>query len=286
MPTKLFKVNIYDVETTYTGTNQPTELRDAIRTADVQLLGDREKNINGKIRRLDHSQQRDDMFLLNFVTFQYSGPGRVRRQQPTAAIALRPDESFAPETAMLYDHSSNLALVESAQGSMGPSAIVRYFEEFADRGTTYTMIPRVDNDAAARARRHQTIRNLKMRVALGPITDLDREAGIDPVKAFGTGYGAGYINIEMQVERARDRSLTLETVQKLISHFTSGMTGLPQITQLRVTGREHDDEPLELIDLVQHRQRNQLVLAIDDTTRQIHYSTRWDALLRTHQKFL
>ena len=286
MPEKLFRINIYDVEATNAGDGQVASIEDAMVKAGGQPLADREKNVNGKSRRLDAMRQQDGIILLNFVSFEYSGPGRVRRGQPTQAIALGPDESFAPETAMIYDPGRSLAFVESSVGSMGPGAIVGYIEEFADSGNTYSMIPRADLNAAARARRHQVFRNLKMRITLGPITDLDRQAGIDPVKAFGENYGAGSIDIEIKSERPRDRSLARGTVLDLLSRFTGGNRNIPQITQLQVTGREYDDDPLEVIDLIQHREKRHISLAIDAATRKIPHQTRWDALVHAHRTFV
>ena len=285
MPDKSFKVNIYDVASEHSGDDPPTQFYKAIESASGQPLAIREKNISGKGRRLDGSEQRTTIFLLNFITFEYSGPGRVRKGQPTKTIPLGPDESFAPETAMLYDSANNLAFIESSLGSMGTGSIVRYFEEFAHKGTSYSMHPRPDADAAARARRQQTIRNLKMRISLGPITDFDRTAGIDPIKAFGADYGAGYIDVEIKSERARGRSLIPQNIQRLIDHLMGSDMASPHITQLQVTGREHDEDPLEVIDLIQQRERRQLVLEIDGATRKIPHRVRWDTLINIQQAF-
>ena len=285
MPTKQFRINIFDVELEHSGTDQPTEIQEAMANCIRQSVADREESISGKVRRLESYRTQNGLFLINFVTFEYSGPGRVRRQQPIRPIILDADESFAPETAMLYDTATKLAFVESSVGSMGPGSIVRYFEQFANKGSEYIMSPRADHNAGARARRYQTIRNLKMRIALGPITDMDRAAGIDPLKAFGTGYGGGNIDIEIKSERPRGRSLIPGQVQELIAHFTGGQRDIPHITQLQVTGRENDDDPMEIIDLIQHREKRQIMLEIDATTRRVSHLARWDALLNARHVF-
>ena len=58
------------------------------------------------------------------------------------------------------------------------------------------------------------------------------------------------------------------------------------ITQLRVYGREHDDDELEIIDLIQHRERRERMLPVDDIERNIPYGERWNALLEVRQEFL
>ena len=200
-------------------------------------------------------------------------------------IALAPDEYFGPETAVLVDSVNNLAFVESTARGMGSGTIAHYFEAFA-QDTRFELVARVDYNAAVRAGRFQTVRSLKMRVSLGCITESDVAAGIDPLKAFGANHGARIMDVELKSELPKDRSLGVSGIRELISRLTGGDTTIPPITQLQVTGRQHDDDPLELIDLIQHRERRTFLLPIDSRTRRIHYPDRWDALGRIHRSFL
>lgn len=286
MPSKTLKINVYDIQLEHTGDEPETEFEDAIKNTCDLGLAERERFVGGKRRRINEYDERDGILFVNFVTFEYSGPGRVRRGQPTQAIALQADESFAPETAMLYDPESRLAFVESALGAMGPSSISDYLKEFANAGTGYSLIPRADNNAAVRARRHRIIRSLKMRVALGPVTAEDRAAGIGAIKGLGADFDAGIIDLEMKSERTRGRSLSVRPILEFISRLTGGDRLIPAVQQLQVTGKENDDDPLEVIDLIQHRERRQISLQIDATTRRIPCETRWDALARTRRGFI
>ena len=168
---------------------------------------------------------------------------------------------------------------------MGSSAIAHYFKEFANADTNYTLVPRLDDDAAARARNHQTIRKLKLRVAMGPVTDIDRAAGLSPIKAFGEGYGAGFIDIEIKAQRERGRTLSLASVWNSITPIL-GDDDENNVTQLIVTGRENDDDPLEVIDLIQHRERRARSLPVDDIARKVLHGVRWDALVEIRREFL
>ena len=168
METKPFKVNIFDVDV---GGDEPAGqplLAEAIERASRCSREDRVRNVALKDRRLEHYDRFQDGFLLNFVTFDFPGPGRVSQQAPAVPIGLRGDEFFANETAVLYDPDVNLAFVEATRNGMGAGAIADYFESFAERTTAYRLIPRLDPDATARARRQRQFRKVVMRVALGP----------------------------------------------------------------------------------------------------------------------
>ena len=89
MPEKMFRVNIYDVGLDSNSSTPPIPFHEAIISATGQSLQDREKNVNGKWRRLEAHRRNGDIFLVNFVTFEYSGPGRVRSGRPTRDIAMQ-----------------------------------------------------------------------------------------------------------------------------------------------------------------------------------------------------
>ena len=206
MPVKSFKTNIFDVvltnsnddddvQTSFDDNVGQTSLRVAIDNAISQSLSGRYRELGGKGRRLENSMQREGCYLLNFVTLEYTGPGRSDPTSAAVPFDLELDESFAHETALLYDPDEGLAFVESTQSGMGPGALATYFREFVDDGTVYQLVPRLDSEASARARRQRTIRSLTMRVSMGPITGEDNEAGVGTIKAFGSGYGAGVVDI-------------------------------------------------------------------------------------------
>lgn len=281
MPSKSFKVNIFNVETSDNG----TLFADAIDAARSRPLAGREKLIRGSRRRLDTYLRRPEGYLLNFVAFRFAGPSRVRSGDPVAAMGLGPDEFYGDDTAMLYDPDSHIAFVESTIGGMGPGAIGDYFAEFADPGTNYVLIPRLDAEATARARGFQTIRKVVMRVAMGPVTDVDRESGVGLIKGLGENFDAGTIDIEIKAQREKRRSLLPAGVWRTINAVL-GDGNRNNVTQLVVVGREDDDDRQEVIDLLQHRERRERLLPIDDAERKVYYRTRWDALIAVRQEFL
>ena len=119
-------------------------------------------------------------------------------------MGLMPDEFYGDDTAMLYDPASDIAFVESTVRGMEPRAVGDYFAEFADPDTDYVLMPRLDAEATAKARGFQTIRKL----AMGPVTDVDRESGVGLIKGLGERFDAGTIDIEIKAQRERGRSLS------------------------------------------------------------------------------
>ena len=273
MPEKTFRVKVYRVDLTGKEDAYQLPFHNAIEAAIGLPLDQRYREVNEKGRRLDDYERRDGCFLLNFVTGRYDGPGRASPQAAVAPITLAPDETFAYETAMLYDPAERMVLVEVAVGGMGASAVANYFESFANPDTNYTLVPWLDMEAAARARNHQTIRKWKLRVAMGPVTDVDRASGLGSIKAFGADYGAGFIDIEIKSQRERGRTLSLTNLWNSITHIM-GDDNENNVTQLIVTGRENDDDPMEPIDLIKHQEKRDRSLPVDAAERKILYGVR------------
>ncbi len=285
MPDKSFNVNIYDLDPPDPYGPAQTPFDTAIQGACAQPLGDRYLIVSEKGRRLEHHDRWEGYYLLNFVTFEFAGPGRSAPETQAVPMGLQPDESFAHETAVLYDPETMLVFAESARGGMGPGAIASYFGRFANRQTDYQLIPRLDDEAGKRARRHQTIRSMTMRVAIGPVTEKDREAGIGVIKSFGDDYGAELVDIEIKASRARGRTLSLGNIWRTANSILNS-SDTNNVAQLKIKGREHDDDPLETIDLLQHRERRERSLKVDDVSRKVPHELRWENLISIRQEFL
>ena len=292
MTDKLFKVKVYKVETP-----QITEdgqirfsggatLENAIKRAYAQSITDRCRSVNGKQRRLEQCRQNEEYSLLHFVTSEFTGPGRFSRDQAEAPIDLAPNESFSHGTAMLYDHQTNLAFLEAVLLGMGPGAVASYCEEFVDDMTKYQLVPRLDEDASARARRHRTIRSIEMKANLGPVTRTDRDGGYGAVQAFGNELDGGTIFVRVSVARSRKATLLIPKVWELVTHAFGSTNEDNAITGFKLNGREHDDDYLEDIDLIEHHESRERLLTVDNALRQISYENRWNALIDIRREFL
>ena len=287
MRDKTFQVNLYSVEVENLADNPTTEFNQAILNAAGQTLATREKDIRGRVRRLNDfcAEANNTLLFLNFVTASYSGMGRVRSGQPVMNIRLAPDENFAPETAILYDVTNNLALVESSQ-SMGTGAISDYFESFANAGVHYTLAIRLDEDASARARNYQSIRAVTLGATGGPVTDRDRDAGLGLMKGIVADLEGAKIVVTVTSERQKDRSLSIDAIRRIFNNLIGSPANERTVNQFIVKGREHDDDPLEVIDLFQQRQKREVKLEIDAYSRKVPLSARWDALRQFQQAYV
>ena len=199
-------------------------------------------------------------------------------------MGLGANEHYGHETAALYDPARERLFLESNPLGIGPTGIATYFKGFANQHSQYSLRPLLDEDAAARARRYQTIRGVTIRAAVGQITEADRRSGFSASKTLAEGVGAGYVNIEFAAERPRGRSLDIGGVWDALTPFLGNARG-NNIINLSVKGRENDDQPLEVIDLIQHFEKGEVSLEVDGRSRNIPHTRRWEALTRMRAEF-
>ena len=286
-----FKANIYGVtvKTRRGGVNRdadPGLFQAAVNRAMNTPRADRGKDIYKSYYRLEDTDRRDGLILLNFVTLRHLGPGRARRTGPARPMGLNADEEFAHQRAALYDHEHRLLFAEAGAPGIGPGTLSRYFKQFADRRTLFLLDPEMDRDATSRARTHQEIQSVEMRVAVGEISSEDREAGLGLTTALAQEFGGSTMDIVIKVNRQYSSTLSVDRLWGFITNITR-RTGQPNpVKKLRTKGRRHSDDPLELIDLFQHREKRERELLADDTGRNVPHEERWSALESIREEYL
>ncbi len=280
-----FRANIYEVdENDEDGT--PISFLDAIRRVCNLPREQRLVSVSGRERRLEHCDEKGGCSLLNFVTLRYAGPRRVHPPRAATRIELADDEFFGHETAMLFDPEERLAFLGTTRPGMGAGAVAQYFRELlTDRRTHFLFTPRLDAEASARWRTKQYIGSVVMRASLGSITSDDHDQGLSAIAALGQEFGAGTIEIEVKAERRAGHSLTLERIRSFIKAAKRAADD-GSIDKLRLKGRVHEDDPPELIDLIQHREQRERQLEVDGRERNIPHEVRWKALKSIHRDFV
>lgn len=89
----------------------------------------------------------------------------------------------------------------------------------------------------------------------------------------------------MSVGRGGGRSLLVERIRATIGQILDNF-GDNHVTQLKLNGREHEDDRMQLINLIEHPEKRQIDLAVDPVTRKIPHEVRWESLIEIRREFL
>ena len=282
MPEKSFTVNIYQVVVQNDDEQQLRLVDNSFDAAIVAACGSsfnhKNQDIRGKMCRLENEDRQEDYRLLNFATAAFDGPGHFRQTTRVVPFGLQQDESFAHETAMLYDPGQNLVFLESSQRGMNRVTIAHYLMKFALPKTNYELVPVLDNESASRARRYKTIRSLTIGVALPAFTKTDHEEGAGAIQGLGDRYGADSIEMKVQAIR-KGKTLSLNRLWETVD-FLLGQSGSDSVSDLTIDGREFDEDDFAIIDLIQHREKRTRMLQVDNIERKVPHTERWQALVQ------
>ena len=122
-----------------------------------------------------------------------------------------------------------------------------------------------------------------MRVALPPAGEVDQTTGLGPIAAFGENFGAGVMDISINAKLEKTGNLITSGVRNLIESILKSDDD--NIQKFHVKAREHENDPLELIDLLQHREKRTRMLEVNPETRNIAVEERWSALREIHSEY-
>lgn len=285
MPDKEFKAGVHDVMVE--GQPMTLQSQDRFKAAiqAVAQLGTDARWLpwTDKPRRMESHRLHRSLHLMNFVTAEFAGPGRTGQSVPVSPIGLGEGEYFAHETAALYDPAQGILLLESGIGGMGPGAIKTYFRQF-DPTCIITLPRRIDSDAATKARRFQVIRRLHLQVSMGPVSEVERRLGTEVLQSLGEGYHAQLIDVVLRCGRTRDATLSSGRIRATIDAVIQNSSD-QNYESCKVYGKEDEDEPLELIDLIAQPLKSTRNLSVDSDTRKIVHEDKWDALINMHTEF-
>lgn len=121
--------------------------------ADVLKLVHAEKKLDKRIRlinraelRIDSIELRDGVWFLDFVKFrQTQGPGRGKKKAKTEGFEFKRGESFAEETAALYDPATNYMLVQYNHSGVRAGSIAQYLSDYDGASANiYSLNPKYD----------------------------------------------------------------------------------------------------------------------------------------------
>ena len=277
-----FRANIFEVEDTEESGRKPFDA--ALRVAASLPTPRPLLSFNDQDRRIEDFVERDGCCLVNFVTLRAPGPGKASRHTPTTSIGLTPQESFSHETAMLFDPDTQLVFLEGRRPGMGPGAVGQYVARFGDaHSDRYHLVPLLDEEARSRALRNNQIRSFEFKAAVGP--DMGMDDQLDSVTSFSNALGGRTVNIQITAARGRDSSLDTESVLSIARNILRA-PNRDRVERIRLKGRISEDDPLEVIDLIQQREFGERELEIDPDTRTIPIEARWDALMSIRRNFV
>ena len=178
----------------------------------------------------------------------------------------------------------SLVFMESLRGALAQEQLLGILGDFVVMDIIYSD-PR--GRRRCRSQGQASSNNTQNQFARGYGANLRRRQAGGHWRYVGSGQRVrGWVNRRRhQAERPRNSSLSLDTARNLISQLTGIDRFSTSVERVRITGRANDDDPLEIIDLFQHRERRHDQLEIDPQPEKIPHPVRWNTLREFHREY-
>lgn len=261
------------------------DLVDVLRLVHAESkLDKRIRLINRAELRIDSIELRDGVWLIDFVKFrQTQGPGRGKKKAKTEGFEFKRGESFAEETAALYDPSTKYMLVQYNHSGVRAGSIAQYLSDYdGSAANVYNLDPKYDPDTERKLQKKAIKKSLSFRIDVTQMSaqDLKNGVALEQAIAFGRDCSAGQITVELSAGGTRDNGLkgkigaTLNALQKLAGNNPAA------VQSVKLGGKESADDAVEVLDLLTERLHVELSDIKPGLDLRLPLDDRWKGLLR------
>jgi hypothetical protein len=219
----------------------------------------RNENFNNVPIRLQESHKYGRLWIGDMVRIRMTGiPPKTKLNGEQDDLDLDDDEGLGEATAFLFDPDLSILVLQRNHYAVSPGGFAHYF---AKKGTVMyiDLKPVLRLDAMARLATMRLHRRLEISVAglqnVGPLRQL-RDAGVGVSSLIDISRELNGPKVSILVSMGHEQG-SLERVMDFVrdarATFSNEARRGAHITKIVISGKEGEDEPLEIIDLIEDR---------------------------------
>lgn len=259
----------------------------------------RNREIEGYTNRIEQvefeNHNGSSIALVNFVKLRMThGPGKGSLSGPTVGFDLSATEGFAEETAALFDLDHHHLIVEYNHHGARSTMLANYLGRiFPDSNNIFEVLPCLDDQVMMKLASLETLSRFELKAApkkLGP-NDKHLLSSLNSSFDFAERVGAPTISIILGGEPGKKADLG-DQIKNLISRMTPILRRDSELERekdkvfrtVKVTGKESEEEPALLLDLIRGKVFGSHEIA-PGPDRRFPLPERWRALKRDHARW-
>lgn len=232
-------------------------LEDVLKEIRGDKIDARVRLVNSSEVRIDSIDERDGVWLMDFAKFrQTQGPGKGSRKSKVVGFDFKKGETFAEETAALFDPGTGYILIQYNHSGVRAGAISQYFSEYCQVATNdYSFKPRFDPDTERRLLKKAIKRNFSFRIDVTEMSEQDLKRGVALKDAINLGKGcsAGLVNVILAAGGPKDHGLGGAFTDMLQAVRELAANNPPAVKSVKISGKENEDAAVEVLDLLVQR---------------------------------
>ena len=262
---------------------------DVIDTILSRPLEDRMLGIDSTLRIEAGQRNSSGSWFLDFTEIRQRGPGRCSPNSPISDFDLADNEGFGEETAAYFDGSSGFIIIQYNHRGAKARSIQTYFQgvvlqiarerHLAAQAQGFNFAVVLRPGALARFNDHRHIRAIELSVSVPMVRESDRGVqSLSQVLETGAAVGATTLELKMTVGRERHGRLNIDAIRNIVTELLP--LGGDSVNSLSIKTGDGDG-PAEIIDLLNERLEQQVVVPTGRNSRRLDRNARWHALEET-----
>ncbi|MFD1707563.1 DUF6731 family protein [Siminovitchia sediminis] len=215
-------------------------------------------------------------YHLTFERLSYTLPNRTTLHGESEMLDLDDDEYIGHEVSVLYDPENHVLMIQRNRDSLGPSAISSFIQSLvveAEAGNNFSIAMISDDTARRRAFRQTAYRKITTKVV--------GEKALGLLESLYNRRPNGVASVEITLNSSSRRAGEIESdfAVELLEEFIDD----PEVQKLRIRSREHEESPVEPIDLINHKLEASTTFNLE-TDRQLNSIRVFEDMVRLYDE--
>ncbi|MDR7295474.1 hypothetical protein J2X16_000795 [Pelomonas aquatica] len=248
--------------------------------------GNRWRSVFNHDMALLELQERNGVWLMDFVKRREVGPGKVRQNSDMEPFQFQNGETYGEETAALWDPQRRWMAVQFNQHGVRGGSIANYLNDYdADPHSDWVLAAKLDAEAANALRRRPLLRKARLKFTVNQhLTQSMRESGTALGAAMSqVGEQSGTATVDIELNMSHDAGFLDGTVGRFLRWVGNHADESDGLRAMQIKGREEVDGEDKIIDLLHQRIKGDF----DSRELQVEsgrytVQSRWNMLLRQH----
>ncbi|MEV2320426.1 DUF6731 family protein [Paenibacillus larvae] len=188
-----------------------------------------------------------EYYHLIFERLNYQVPNRTTLHGESKALELEEDEWIGIDVSVLYDPITHIFMIQRNRDSLGPSGIEKFIRTLlytAGFEGNFTLAIVSDPTAKKRAFKQSAYRKIYLKVTGAKANNI-----VQRLRQVKRNIDVDSVEITFNCKQGRSDKLDEDFSKQVLDEYLDD----PQVQKLQIRSREEEGDPVEPIDLIDHK---------------------------------
>lgn len=218
-------------------------------------------------------------YHLTFERLNYQVPNRTTLHGESTALELEEDEWIGIDVSVLYDPEDHIVMIQRNRDSIGPQAITQFIRSILDElgfGGDFDLPIVSDRTAKRRALNQAAYRKISARLTGAKASNI-----LDLLWGNSDNVGVDTIEITFNSKIGKKDKIDHDFSKTVLQEYSDN----PEILRLQIRSREEEEDPVEAIDLIDHKLVAFKIFDFTSDGRQLNPISIYEEMIKIYEGY-